>query len=347
MFRPNFSYTDSMVNNLLEIYSIEEFIANAPMIVEMEVSLKRDALLKSVHHSTAIEGNPLSLNQVDKLAKGIEINAQKKAKQEVLNYLNVLENLDKYSENGKITEKNILQLHEDITHYTLEYTYLEGQYRTIPVHVVNNKGETVYKPPHVNLIHTEMENFIEWINHIIKLNPVIAAGIIHYEFVRIHPFVDGNGRTGRSLAALFLYLKKFDVERFFTLDEYYDNDRQLYYDALNSVDSETKDLTKWLDYFLEGFKISITEIKDQILLFSPEKVGKQKIKLSNKYRKILEYIHSNGSITNSEVQKLLNISRQGAYKDLRYLMDIETVDKKGGSRSTYYVLKNTIPLKSQ
>jgi Fic family protein len=347
MFRPNFSYTDSMVNNLLEIYSIEEFIANAPMIVEMEVSLKRDALLKSVHHSTAIEGNPLSLNQVDKLAKGIEINAQKKAKQEVLNYLNVLENLDKYSENGKITEKNILQLHGDITHYTLDYTYLEGQYRTIPVHVVNNKGEIVFTPPHVNLIPKEMENFVEWINHIIKLNPVIAAGIIHYEFVRIHPFVDGNGRTGRSLAALFLYLKKFDVERFFTLDEYYDNDRQLYYDALNSVDSETKDLTKWLEYFLEGFKISITEIKDQILLFSPEKVGKQKIKLSNKYRKILEYIHSNGSITNSEVQKLLNISRQGAYKDLRYLMDIETVDKKGGSRSTYYVLKNTIPIKSQ
>jgi Fic family protein len=341
MFRPNFSYTDSMVNNLLEIHSIKDFIVNEPLVVEMEISLKRDALLKSVHHSTAIEGNPLTLNQIDKLTKGIEINAQKKAKQEVSNYIKVLENLDKYSENGKITEKTILQLHEDITHYTLEYTYLEGQYRTIPVHVVNNKGEIVFTPPHVNLIHKEMLNFVEWINHNVKLNPVIAAGIIHYEFMRIHPFVDGNGRTGRALAALFLYLKKFDVDRFFTLDEYYDNDRQSYYDALNSVDSETQEFTKWLDYFLKGFKISITEIKDQILLFSPENFGKQKVKVSNKYRKILEHIHLNGSITNSEVQKLLNISRQGAYKDLRYLMDSDIVDKKGGSRSTYYVLKNT------
>ena len=203
MFRPNFSYTNSMVNNLLEIYSIKGFIANAPMVVEMEVSLKRDALLKSVHHSTAIEGNPLTFKQVDNLAKGLEINAQKKAKQEVLNYLDVLENLNKYSENGIITEKKILQLHEDITHYTLEYTYLEGQYRTVPVHVVNNKGEVVFTPPHVNLIHEEMENFVEWINHVTELNPVIAAGIIHYEFVRIHPFIDGNGRTGRSLAAHF------------------------------------------------------------------------------------------------------------------------------------------------
>ena len=181
-------------------------------------------------------------------------------------------------------------------------------------------------------------------NDIGNLNPVIAAGIIHYELVRIHPFIDGNGRTGRVLAALFLYLEKFDVDRFFTLDEYYDNDRQSYYDALNSVDSKTQDLTKWLDYFLEGFKISITEIKDQILLFSPDKMGKQKIKLSNKYMKILENINLNGSITNSEVQKLLNISRQGAYKDLRYLMDIDMIDKKGGSRSTYYVLKNPLQI---
>ena len=94
MFRPNFSYSDGMVNNLVEIQSIKDFIVNAPLVVEMEVSLKRDALLKSAHHSTAIEGNPLTLNQVDKLVRGIKVNAQKKAKQEVLNYLNVLENLD-------------------------------------------------------------------------------------------------------------------------------------------------------------------------------------------------------------------------------------------------------------
>ena len=342
MFRPNFSYTNWMVNKLVEIQSIKDFIVNAPLIVEMEISLKRDALLKSAHHSTAIEGNPLTFNQVDKLVRGIKVNAQKKAKQEVLNYLNALENLDRYTENGKITEQTILQLHEDITHYTLDYTYLEGQYRTIPVHVVNMKGETVFTPPPVNLIPKEMRNFVEWLNHAVELNPVIAAGIIHYEFVRIHPFVDGNGRTGRALAALFLYLKKFDVDRFFTLDEYYDNDRQSYYDALNSVDLKTRDLTRWLDYFLEGFMISISEIKDHILLFLPETPGKKRIKLADKHRKILEYIHLKSSITNSEVQKLLNISRQGAYKDLRYLMDKDIIDQKGGSRSTYYVLKKPI-----
>ena len=339
MFKPNFSYTTKIVNNLVEIQSIKDFITNSPLILETEVSLKRDALLKSAHHSTAIEGNPLSLNQVENLFKGKKINSQKKAEQEVLNYLKVLENLDKYLENGKISEKSILQLHEDITHYTLDYTYLEGQYRTIPVHIVNSKGETVFTPPHVNSVKKEMENLVEWINHEENLNLVVAAGIIHYEFVRIHPFTDGNGRTGRVLAALYLHYREFDVDRLFTLDDYYDINRPSYYAALNTVDNETQDLTEWLDYFLEGFKYSINEIKDQILLISPVTSAKPVIKLSDKNRKILEHIHLNGRITNSEVQKILNISRQGAYKDLRNLMDKNIIEPQGGSRSTYYILK--------
>ena len=339
MFNPNFRYTTKIVNNLVEIQSIKDFITNSPLILETEVSLKRDALLRSAHHSTAIEGNPLTLNQVETLFKSTLINSQKKAEQEVLNYLKVLENLDKYLEKGKITEKSILHLHEEITHYTLDYTYLEGQYRTIPVHIINSKGETVFTPPPVNSVKGEMENLVEWMDQEEDLNPVIAAGIIHYEFVRIHPFTDGNGRTGRVIAALYLHIRKFDVDRLFTLDEYYDKNRPSYYAALNTVNHETQDLTEWLSYFLEGFKHSINEIKDQLLLISPGISEKSIIKLSDKNRKILEHIHLNDRITNYEVQKILNISRQGAYKHLRNLMDNNLIEQMGGSRSTYYVLK--------
>lgn len=340
MFKPRFIYTQQMVNNLLHINSTRDFIINTPLVMEMEVSLKRDALLKSAHYSTAIEGNALTLNEVDKLARGLKITAQKKAQQEVINYLNVLKNLEKYLEKGKITEKSILKLHQEITYHTLEDTYMEGQYRTIPVFVANNLGEVVFTPPSAYLVEGEMQNFIEWLNNLEDLNPVIAAGIAHYEFVKIHPFVDGNGPTARALAALLLHMEEFDIEGFFTLDEYYASDRTVYYKALNSVDPKTRDLTIWLEYYLEGFLISISRIKDQILLFSPDVSPKEQIKLSKKQMKIIEYIHLNGQITNLEVKKLFNISRQGAYKDLRRLMDLNLIEKKGGSRSTYYVLKN-------
>jgi Fic family protein len=340
MFKPKFNYTTSMVNNLVEIQSIKDFIINSPLILETEVSLKRDAVLKAAHHSTAIEGNPLSMDQVEAIFKTMEKTSQKKSDQEVLNYINVLKNLENYLENGKITEKTILSLHESIAHYTLDYTYLEGQYRIVPVHIINKEGDTVFTPPPVNSIKKNMTQLVKWINSSEELNPVIAAGILHYEFVRIHPFIDGNGRTGRVLTALYLHTRKFDADRMFTLDEFYDKNRPAYYSALNSVDQKTQDLTQWLDYFTEGFKHSILKIKDQLLLISPEQSERNRIKLSEKNRKILEYIHLNGSITNSKVQNLLKISRQGAYKDLRYLMDENIIEQLGGSRSTYYVLKN-------
>lgn len=340
MFNPNFNYTTKIVNDMMEIQSIKDFILHSNLILETEVSLKRDAVLKSAHHSTAIEGNPLNMDQVEAIFKTNEKTSQKKAEQEVLNYLNVLENLENYLEEGKITEKTILDLHEAVTHYTLDYTYLEGQYRTVPVHIVNSEGETVFTPPPVNSIKSDIADLVEWMNSVEDLHPVIAAGIVHYEFVRIHPFVDGNGRTGRVLTALYLHTREFDVNRMFTLDEYYDKNRPYYYAALNSVDQKTQDMTQWLDYFLEGFKQSLLEIKDQLLLISPENSERNRVKLSEKNRRILEQIHLNGTITNSEVQKLLKISRQGAYKDLRYLMDENIIEQRGGSRSTYYVLKS-------
>jgi hypothetical protein len=81
------------------------------------------------------------LNQVDKLSKGLEIKVEKKAQQEVLNYIYVLYNLSNYIENGVITEKSILEIHQNITHYTLDDTIMEDQFRIIPVYVKNNLGK--------------------------------------------------------------------------------------------------------------------------------------------------------------------------------------------------------------
>lgn len=171
----------------------------------------------------------------------------------------------------------------------------------------------------------KMKNFIEWLEttNTADIHPVIVAGISHYEFVRIHPFVDGNGRTARALATLILYLKEFDIKRFFTLDEFYDKDRPAYYAALNSVDQETLDITHWLEYFLDGVLASIFKIKEEILLLSPDqhKKGlKGQIELDERQVKILEKININGKITSTEIQNMFKISRQTAYKELKKII---------------------------
>src|SRR3989304_6945035 len=106
MFKPNFRYTNKIVNDLTKISAARELVLNSPFIPKWEVSLRRDAIIRSAHSSTAIEGNRLSLEQVSELAQGREIMVTRKDKQEVLNYLNVLGNNIKKLTNGKnITEK--------------------------------------------------------------------------------------------------------------------------------------------------------------------------------------------------------------------------------------------------
>jgi Fic family protein len=228
MFEPNFDYTDAIVNRLVEIASARDAVINAYLVPKWEVSLRREALLRTAHASTAIEGNPLSLEQVSELAKGREVMATHRAKQEVLNYLEVLEGIEGYLEGGSVTEETVLALHADVSKEVLDDPSNEGRYRTNQVYVGNPvTGEVIFMPPPPEEVKGLMADLVEWLSSeaAASMNPVLVAGIAHYEFVRIHPFVDGNGRTARALATLVLVTREFDIKRFFALDDYYDGDR--------------------------------------------------------------------------------------------------------------------------
>lgn len=340
MFKPNFKYTQQIVNNLLKITQARETILRSRLIPKWEISLRRDALIRSAHASTAIEGNKLTLDEVSQLAQGRKITAIRKEKQEVLNYLNVLTNIQDYQENGKITEKALLKLHKDITKNTLENLQHEGAYRKIQVYVGNKiTGEIAFMPPKAEEVQKLIQNLLEWINQEKELNPILLAGSVHYEFVRIHPFVDGNGRTARALATLILYTKDFDIKRFFALDDYYDSDRNAYYSALKSVNKTTFETTRWLEYFSEGVLISLTRVKEKILSFSIKQTGPQ-IALTSKQMKIMELIVNKGQITSREIQELFKISRQAVHKELQKMAALGVIAPKGEGKAAYYVAKS-------
>lgn len=345
MFNPNFKYTHKIVNNLVEIASAREAVLNSYLVPKWEISLRRDALIRAAHASTAIEGNPLTLEEVSRLAQGRKVMATRKAEQEVLNYLKVLENIEKYQEQGKITGKIILKLHKDVTKETLENPGHEGRYRKLQVYVGNRiTGKVIFMPPPPEEVPELMGEFIEWINSndSYNLDPVIVAGLSHYEFVRIHPFVDGNGRTARALATLILNQREFDIKRFFALDDYYDSDRAAYYKALKSVDQKTLDLTQLLEYFTDGVLLSISKVKEKVLQLSIEKhkkAARGQVALTENQTKIIEQIISNGRITSGEIQKMLKISRQAAHKELIKLIELELIEQKGAGKAIYYVIK--------
>ena len=97
MFQPKFSFTNKIVKNLTYIAESRAFIINAPLVPEWEVSLRKDAILRSAHSSAAIEGNRLTLEEVSALANGREVMTRRKDCQEVLNYLEALDKISEFA----------------------------------------------------------------------------------------------------------------------------------------------------------------------------------------------------------------------------------------------------------
>jgi len=344
MFKPNFRYTHKIVKSLTTIAGARTIILNAPLIPKWEVSLRREALIKSAHSSTSIEGNRLSLEQVTDLAHGREVMATRKDKQEVINYLNVLENIDKLTDGKRITEKDILSIHKMLTQEAMENPSDCGAYRNRYVVVANRlTGDVFFRPPSNNQVPGLMRNLINWLgsDEAKALDPTIEVGISHYEFVRIHPFVDGNGRTARVLATLILYLRGFDAKQFFCLDDYYDSDRPAYYRALQSVDQINLDLTNWLEYFIEGVKVSLTAVKERVIRLSSERLRRAKkgqVALTERQMRIVEFINQNGKITNKDVRSIFRISPQAAHKEITKLVKLDVIKPIGKGRSLSYQL---------
>ncbi|MBP2044870.1 hypothetical protein [Methanobacterium aggregans] len=123
MFSPVFGYTNKIVNNIAGIEFDRGTINQSMVLPEIEVILRKNALIRSVHASTAIEGNTLTVNEVNNLYKGVHVTAREKEKQEVLNYFDFLGKIDKYHKKGKITEKLLLKIHKEISKNTLNQIF--------------------------------------------------------------------------------------------------------------------------------------------------------------------------------------------------------------------------------
>ena len=339
MFEPQFTYTDKIVNYIAEIASAKEVISNAKIIPLYDTQLKQEALIRSSHYSTSIEGNPLNLDEVETLIKNNQ-EPTTKAEQEVLNYFNVLNHLDQYSDEI-ITCDTILSVHKDLTKDLLRNPEYKGKFRDTRVFIGNlHTQEINYMPPDAYKVPGLVDDLLDWLNNSAdEMYPVIIAGILHYELVRIHPFVDGNGRTSRLMATLILSVHKFNINNYFTLDEYYNQDRQAYVDALHSAD-KNHDLTNWLEYFCGGVLYSINKVKSEVLkLAKITSKYDNTIQLTPNEISVLTLLEEKGHIQNKDIQEMLNITPQASYKIIKKLKDKELIESRGNGRNTKYLLK--------
>jgi len=324
-----------------------EAILSCPLLPKIESRLKREALISRSHHSTSIEGNRLSKEQVAAIVSGKRVTAKPKDKKEILNYISALKFIDKYGRKiVKMTPSTILKIHDLISKSVLPVAQC-GALRKKMVYVVDGFGRTVFTPPEAEKVPQLVQDLCDWLNskESKDLYPVLTAGIAHYEFVRIHPFIDGNGRTARALATLILYKLGFDIKDFFSLDDYYNEDRPSYYAALQSVHPRILDITQWLEYFMEGVSEQIEGIKNKVQSLSRNQLLIKKygqIWLNERQWKFLEFLKETkqGSVKDYlSLSEGKRISERTARLDIEFLVKHKIIKRVGKSRAIRYCLK--------
>ncbi len=189
--------------------------------------LKEHFRTHHIYHSAGIEGNRLTLQETALVLKeGIDISGKPlKDSIEVKNLGVAYDFLYELSQQDvQISESYIKQIHTLIIGN--DSSLSPGEYRNIGVIITGSE----HKPPEPFEVPIKMMELIEWIRENDSQNPIIVASIAHHEFVKIHPFKDGNGRTARILLNLILLKKGFPICNI-RRDE-----RPMYYDALSLGD---------------------------------------------------------------------------------------------------------------
>jgi Fic family protein len=330
---PKFNITPALLTEVEQVAALRERIQSAVVDLAWVPALQKDTRTRNVHASTAIEGNPLTLEQVRALEEGRELSSSStRSKREILNYFAGLRYVEKNAGKKTICHANILELHQILAGEVMDQGEA-GKYRTISVQV----GQ--YRPPSPNAVSGLMFELLEWWNTAAnKLSPTLSAAILHYRFEAIHPFADGNGRTGRALALWELYRRGFDTHHIFSVDEYYWEDRPRYYAALDGVRQAGEDLTAWLEYCTVGLRQALERAWLRIQTFQSR--GTEKLILRPRQEQLLHLLRDHEGMAPSEIWEALGVSRQGAMDLLRPLLDAGLVEKVGGKKTGRYVLRN-------
>lgn len=349
MYLPSFRISNKILKNIGIIEACKLIIDKAPLLPYYEKQFKEDALVRSVHYGTHIEGNELNLDQAEKVMAGKDVMARDRDIQEVLNYRKVMEYIgESRSANQKlrINEELIKQLHK-LTVYQILPDEKCGIFRTTQVVVKNsNTGEISFRPPPAISVPIQIRELLSFINNRVDddIHPVLKSAIVHYEFVRIHPFLDGNGRVGRALSTLILFEEGYDIRKFFSLEEYFDLDAYAYYEALKSVEKNNGDLTQWLEYFTSGLAIELSKVREKVEHISidvhlKEKLGGKPIMLSERQLKLIEYIQKTGYLQNQVFRQLFPmISEDTILNELKYLISNGIIKKQGATKAAKYVM---------
>lgn len=313
-FDPKYTITQTIFQNLARIENIKTTFEEYPISPVLMSSLRKTAKLLSAHYSTKIEGNRLTEKEVeDALFKHKLVPNRERDVTEVKAYYKAMDFVEKTIKKGEpFSERFIKKLH------SLVENIVSGEYRDGQNAIYDSISKNmIYMPPEAKDVYRLMVEFVDWVNTAENIPSIIIAGLAHYQFVTIHPYYDGNGRTARLITSFLMRRSGYGLKDIYSLEGYYANDLSGYYHALASHEHhnyyegrETTDLTQWIDYFVRG----VAETFEKIHIQARKQITSDKSplmrKLDVKQRKILELFTEFEEVSSTQIANYLGLSQQ-------------------------------------
>ena len=314
-----FELTPSIVRHIQKIERVRERVSFTILPPATAETLRFQAHIRSTHYSTRIEGNRLTLKETEMVVQqGKLFPGRERDVKEVERYYKALQQMEKWVEGGQeITEERICKLHAILYsgRKTKPTPYRDGQ------NVIReSNGQIVYMPPEAVDVPKLMKELVRWIHTANKELPIpVVAGVAHYQFETIHPFFDGNGRTGRMLTTWILYQSGYDLGKFYALEEFYATNLEAYYSALVThphhnyyFGRNQAEITSWLEYFLDGMALVFGRVDEKIRGEMLEKADQETLALlrplDHRARRVLGLFATNEHLLTSDMANILGIS---------------------------------------
>lgn len=296
---PPFTITNIMLDRISSIMKKIGKMDNYKELNKMPV-LRRNNRIKSIHSSLAIEANSLSFDQVKDIINGKVVAGPKNEIQEVQNAYNAYLKMKEVNPYSIIDLKKI---HEVLTYLTVEDS---GNFRKGGEGVFDEDGNCIFVCPPPEQVDLLMNQLFDWMkNNKDKMHPLILSSIFHYEFLFIHPFRDGNGRTARLWQNVIL-------SHWETLFEYVPIESEIkkyqedYYNIIQNCNSKGES-TEFIEFMLK----MIDEVLDTLI----EGVNIQINHISIYVKKLLDVMDFEVRYTTTELMELLNMKSRNSFRE--------------------------------
>lgn len=324
---PPFEISNEM---LKKVSDIMEKIGKLDSFTNLDKTpyLRKQTKINSVHSSVAIENNPLSLEQVKDVINGKLVIGEQKDIQEVKNAYKAYEML---KDINPYSIDDLKKVHGVMTFLVEE---VSGEFRTSSEGVFDDNGNCIFVCPPGDRVNSLMNDLFEWLNeNKDTIHPLILSSIFHYEFVFIHPFTNGNGRTVRLWQNSILYKWK-DIFEYLPIESKIHKYQEEYYDSIAICHKNANS-----NVFIEFMLKMIDETLDEAISTSHLPITNETININ----KLLDVMESGKPMTATEIMEKLGIKSKetlrGQYLDSAIkqgLVSLTIPDKPTSKNQMYY-----------